>query len=185
MSWFNAIEKESKSYERFLKRITIASSGCWEMNGFHDRDGYAQFHKHKGNSKAHRISYEWHKCKIPQGFTIDHLCKNTGCVNPDHLETVTIQENSRRHNAEGYKKWWNNLSANDKAAFVNQVSKKASQIAATKKLNATHCRRGHEWKPESTYIVPKSGHRRCNVCFMETRKRSESKRTKTLIISNS
>ena len=175
MGWLNTINKDAKSYERFIGRIEIASSGCWEMSGWKDRNGYARFHKSKNKSKAHRISYEWHKGAIPAGLTIDHLCKNKGCVNPDHLEAVTAKENGMRHNAEGYKKWWATLSAEDKIAFVKKASSKASQIAAVKKLAAIHCNRGHEWKPETTYIVPSNGHRRCNVCFAEVQKRSRLK----------
>lgn len=162
---FAAYNKEVRSYERFIKRINISKSGCWYMVGWHDRDGYAHFHKSKRQSKAHRISYEFHKGIIPKGLTIDHLCKNKGCVNPEHLEAVSAQENSRRHNAEGSKQWWVALSDTDRQKFVDRVNKKASQIAAAKKLAATHCRRGHEWKPETTYIAPGSGYRRCNVCF--------------------
>jgi hypothetical protein len=176
MTCIEAINREAKSYERFISRISVAVSGCWEMNASHDRDGYAQFHKSKNLYKAHRISYEWHKGKIPAGLTIDHLCENKGCVNPEHLEAVTREENGSRHNAKGYKKWWVALSDDDKAAFVENVSKKASQVAATKKLAATHCRRGHEWKLETTYITPGSGHRRCEVCFAEVQKRANAKR---------
>ena len=168
MGLISSVEKEAKSYERFIKRVSVVASGCWEMDGWHDRDGYAHFHKSKHQSKAHRISYEFHNGAIPQGLTIDHLCKNKGCVNPAHLEAVTGEENSSRHNAEGYKQWWSALSDTDKQVFIENVSKKASQVAAAKKLAATHCRRGHEWKPETTYIVPSNGHKRCNVCFYST-----------------
>lgn len=164
---FAASEKEAKSYERFLQRINISDFGCWQMTGWHDQDGYAHFHKSKHQSKAHRISYEFHNGLIPAGLTIDHLCKNKWCVNPEHLEAVTAQENASRHNAEGYKQWWAALSDAEKTMFVERVSRKASQIAAAKKLAATHCRRGHEWKTETTYVAP-NGSRRCNVCFYST-----------------
>jgi hypothetical protein len=37
-------------------------------------------------------------CKIPDGLTLDHLCRNKSCVNPDHLEPVTREENTvRKH----------------------------------------------------------------------------------------
>jgi hypothetical protein len=165
MSCIEAINREAKSYERFISRISVAASGCWDWNGTIDHYGYGSFHKSKNLNKAHRISYEWHKGKIPAELTIDHLCENKGCVNPEHLEAVTQKENGRRHNAKGYKKWWAALSNEDRVTFVENVSKKASQVAAVKKLTATHCRRGHEWKPETTYIIPSNGHRRCNVCF--------------------
>lgn len=45
---------------------------------------------------AHRWSYEFHVGPIPEGLDLDHLCRNRGCVNPDHLEPVTREENIRR-----------------------------------------------------------------------------------------
>jgi len=185
MGLLSSVEKEAKSYERFIKRISVVASGCWNWTGVLDRDGYARFHKSKNQHRAHRVSYEFHNGAIPQGLTIDHLCKNKGCVNPEHLEAVTKEENASRHNAEGYKKWWSTLSNKDKVKFIEKSSKKASKVAAAKKLTATHCRRGHEWKPETTYIVPSTGHRRCNVCFAEVQKRAKAKTSKSVIKSNS
>ena len=36
------------------------------------------------------------KGPIPKDLVIDHLCHNTRCVNPDHLELVTKTENGKR-----------------------------------------------------------------------------------------
>lgn len=46
---------------------------------------------------AHRIAYELYKGKIPDGLTVDHLCFNRLCQNPQHLEAVTFEENARRY----------------------------------------------------------------------------------------
>ena len=45
---------------------------------------------------AHRASYELFKGSIPNDLVIDHLCRNTLCVNPCHLEAVTSVENVMR-----------------------------------------------------------------------------------------
>lgn len=45
---------------------------------------------------AHRVFYEDHVAPIPEGLVIDHLCCQRDCVNPDHMEPVTIAENVRR-----------------------------------------------------------------------------------------
>lgn len=58
--------------------------------------GYGQL-RHKGREYlAHRFYYERAKGEIPDGLTLDHLCRNRDCVNPDHLEPVTLLVNVRR-----------------------------------------------------------------------------------------
>lgn len=45
---------------------------------------------------AHRLSYEHFVGPILDGLTIDHLCRDRACVNPAHLEAVTISINVLR-----------------------------------------------------------------------------------------
>jgi len=45
---------------------------------------------------AHRVAWELIRGPIPSDMTIDHLCRNRGCVNPVHLEVVTATENIMR-----------------------------------------------------------------------------------------
>lgn len=81
-----------KDIEKSLKDLTIKTDKCWIWQG-------ARHHKGYGNLRgrmAHRISWEIHVGEIPDKMTIDHLCLNKLCVNPNHLEVVTNQENKRR-----------------------------------------------------------------------------------------
>ena len=44
---------------------------------------------------AHRFAYEHFIGPIPEGLTIHHRCGVTLCVNPDHLEALTLEKNAR------------------------------------------------------------------------------------------
>lgn len=74
-------------------------SGCWIWAGYISAKGYGRMRTQSGPQQtigAHRVAYELLVGPIPEGLTIDHLCRNRGCVNPEHLEVVTQRENTRR-----------------------------------------------------------------------------------------
>ena len=75
-------------------------SGCWLWigSGNGGQKPYGRlFDLATGkNELAHRVSYRLFKGEIPAGFQIDHCCRNMQCVNPNHLEAVTMEENKRR-----------------------------------------------------------------------------------------
>lgn len=100
------------------------------MNG----RGYGQIGCSGTVKMAHRAVYEALVGPIPEGLELDHLCKNRLCVNPDHLEPVTHQENVKRGRA-GYHR----------------------------KPLQTHCKRNHPFDEENTYVTS-SGKRQCRAC---------------------
>ena len=73
-------------------------TGCWKWVAGIFPNGYGQMSVSGSGVGAHRVSYEAHKGRIPPGLVLDHLCRNKRCVNPDHLEAVTNEINSRRGN---------------------------------------------------------------------------------------
>lgn len=76
---------------------------CWNWLAAIDDGGYgvAWDGQRAVTVKAHRYSYEAFVGPISAGLELDHLCRNRGCVNPEHLEPVTPQVNNHRSNAPG------------------------------------------------------------------------------------
>lgn len=72
-------------------------SPCWLWTGKQHKKGYGLIQVRGKRQRAHRYVYEQLVGPIPEGLEIDHLCRNKPCVNPDHLEPVTLRENLRRY----------------------------------------------------------------------------------------
>lgn len=81
---------------RFWSKILPVDDGCWIWIGSTCPKDYGTFRGPDGIVKAHRFAYEALVGPIAAGLHLDHLCRVHCCVNPDHLEPVTPQENQRR-----------------------------------------------------------------------------------------
>lgn len=121
---------------RFWAKVRRDGDGCWEWFGSR-RDGYGLFWVNGHHINAHIFAYESTNGAVPDGLCLDHLCRNRGCVNPKHLEPVTIQENCARG--------------------------ETGHITGARKRARTHCSHGHPYSPENTYVSPQ-GYRVCKVC---------------------
>lgn len=152
--------KRRPAIDRFNEKWELDDNGCWiwtagtlkARKGLQD---YGTFYVGPGRRSelAHRWAYEHFHRPIPEGLTIDHLCGVGVCVNPQHLDAVTITENLRRN-----PKTW--------------IGRNGSK---------THCKYGHEFTPENTTIKPQSMGRPgvvrwCNKCRKESWKREKAKR---------
>jgi hypothetical protein len=122
--------------ERFWSKVDKTES-CWNWTASKNTQGYGGFKLNGKVKKAHRVAYELTRGHIPDGLVLDHLCRNHSCVNPDHLEPVTHRENTIR-------------------GVVGEMTR-------NRQLSKTHCRRGHEYTEENTYVSPK-GDRTCKSC---------------------
>lgn len=73
-----------------------ATTDCIVWTGAVNSKGYPCFAVDGVSHLAHRLAWEAAQGSIPDGLTIDHTCRVRNCVNVDHLELVTVAENTRR-----------------------------------------------------------------------------------------
>lgn len=97
--------KPLPAVDRFWPKVVVDSeTNCWNWTGARQPEGYGRFMIERGRiGLAHRFAYELLVAPIPADMTVDHLCRNTPCVNPDHLELVTREENALRGSANAAK----------------------------------------------------------------------------------
>lgn len=81
---------------RFWSNVRIEEDKCHLWVGNKRPNGYGRFTVGKKGCLAHRWAFERFRGPIPEGMQLDHLCRNRLCVNPDHLEPVTLKENIGR-----------------------------------------------------------------------------------------
>lgn len=156
-SCVNAFGRVSEM-ERFWKKID-RSRECWIWTGAKDPTGYGRFHVRVGDryvdALAHRFAYERLIGPVPDGLTIDHLCRNRSCVNPKHMKLVSVQTNILRGDAP-----------------------------TAHNARKTHCVHGHSFDEANTYRPPGSKRRQCRTCKarrhrerLEKRREAWAKRT--------
>ena len=86
--------------ERFFRKVQFSAeeNGCWIWGASLQTNGYGHFYD-GGDVLAHRWLYAFCVGPIRAGLTLDHLCRERRCVNPDHLEPVSLRTNVLRGNA--------------------------------------------------------------------------------------
>jgi len=83
--------------ERFLEKIHISDSGCWEWTARITKQGYGSFSILSYPVDAHRFIYEYYYGEITPKFEVHHICENKICCNPNHLKQLSVKEHNIRH----------------------------------------------------------------------------------------
>ncbi|QCG76468.1 deoxynucleoside-5 [Klebsiella phage vB_KpnP_FZ12] len=81
-----------KPIDRFNSKVKPKGS-CLEWQASRFSSGYGQFFADGKNHRAHRWLYEHVKGKLSDGLVVRHTCDNPACVNIEHLEVGTQQDN--------------------------------------------------------------------------------------------
>lgn len=88
--------------QRVLARVTPGEDGCvlstysvashgYAQIGWKDADGIMR------GTTAHRAAWTAVHGPIPDGMTVHHRCHERRCVNVEHMELLTNEQNARRN----------------------------------------------------------------------------------------
>lgn len=81
---------------RYVEEDRGYETPCWVWQWHKDPGGYGRGWFNGKPGTAHRAFYKALVGPIPEGLHIDHLCRVRACVNPEHMEPVTMLVNHRR-----------------------------------------------------------------------------------------
>lgn len=109
------IAKPLHPLTRLMQKVDVQESGCWLWTGSTGGNGRYGMMSVDSYRMAHVVAYVLFVGPVPEGKELDHLCRVTLCVNPDHLEPVTH--------------------------FENVIPRSVSPAAHNSRK--THCKRGH------------------------------------------
>ncbi len=188
---------------KIMERVDKQANGCWVWTGFITPQGYgACGYRGRRHTLAHRVVYQELVGPIPDGLTLDHLCHTNDhgcsggnsclhrrCVNPEHLEPVTFEENNSRgvfarktHCPAGHPYSGENLGITKAGGrFCRECGRQKARehhrlrslglLVKTRVIRnprplLSHCKRGHAFDETNTLVLA-GGERRCRACNRE------------------
>ena len=140
--------------QEYVARVRVIPGGCWNWTGrvvgLHNATGplpYGMLIRNGRQWRAHRYFYELATGEVLGKLHLHHKCRNTLCVNPEHMEPLTQAEHNREH---------------------GKFRERAKALRASE-----HCQNGHPWA-ENTYLW--KGVRCCRACSGETQRKRRRER---------
>lgn len=88
----NAAPMNRRTLALFFDKLEVDASGCWLWKAALSSSCYGMFM----GENAHRVSYRWFVGPLVKPLTVDHICNTPTCVNPAHLQLLTLKDNVRR-----------------------------------------------------------------------------------------
>ncbi|NMM88952.1 hypothetical protein B2J88_32170 [Rhodococcus sp. SRB_17] len=139
---------------RFTAKTVVDADGC-HMWTAANNGRYATFSLKGRTAFGHQLAWILvHGRALRPGYVVDHLCRNTLCVNADHLEEVTIQVNILRGTSP---------------AALNALK--------------FECSRGHLLAGDNLYVMA-NGWRQCRLCqAFRLRRSAAMKKLKALEVT--
>lgn len=174
--------------ERFEAK-TQRTDTCWLWSG-RLKDGYGQLSVNGRTTGAHRFAYERFVGPIPEGLVIDHLCRVRNCVNPGHMEPVTLAENIRRGETGKYLKDRTHCPRGheytEANTYITKPGTRGCRACAREKsrerytphprVKVAHCAQGHPFDEANTGYHP-NGQRRCKACRNAEQRRRRARQS--------
>lgn len=124
----NRIDLHYDVVDAKLRRHAITENGCWKYGGEQDSSGHGLLDiqgvcsdSRKRTYKAHRVAFAVYQGIDPRAGTVNHICDNLLCINPDHLFIGDHLENT-----VGMEKIFSNESASNSAVYGQEDKKVGS-----------------------------------------------------------
>lgn len=114
--------------ETFMAKVVKRENGCWIYTGTPGSSGYGNVKVNGKQYRAARLSWELHKGD-PGNAQVNHHCDTPLCVNPDHLELGSQQENIDAMMERGRHK---NGGKGEKCNFAKLTTEQARYIKGMK-----------------------------------------------------
>lgn len=134
-------ENDRATMAKIKGRCKILANGCWQFQGFRNRQGYG-FTSYRGKPwSVHRLVLMIAKGPIPKKLKACHSCDYPPCANPDHVFAGTSSQNTR-----------------------DSVAKKRVPFVKKGYPVRTSCKNGHPMTLQADVYLTPEGYRRCRRC---------------------